>query len=128
MNQIDQTKITRKKYEIDATNKILGRLAVEIANHLRGKDKVNFVYNRDIGDWVEISNPNKVKVTGNKLKDKMYYRHSGYIGNLKQINLKDLLSKNPEKVIYDAVRGMLPANRLRKLWLSRLTFKYQNKD
>lgn len=128
MNKIDHIKITRKKYKIEATNKILGRLAVEIANHLRGKDKVNFVYNRDIGDWVEIANPDKVKVTGNKLKDKIYYHHSGYIGNLKQINLRDSLSKNPEKVIYDAVRGMLPSNRLRRLWLSRLTFKYQNKD
>ena len=125
MKRTSNSKIEREKVVINADNKILGRLSVEIANILRGKNKVNFVYNQDIGDFVEIINPDKIRVTGNKLMTKIYYRHSGYIGNLRQLNLKDALLKNPELVIRHAVKGMLPSNRLQKKWLSRLTFKYQ---
>jgi len=126
MNKMIDSKILRDKIELEATKQILGRLAVQAADHLRGKNKVNFVYNKDIGDYVVINNPDKIRVTGNKLRDKIYYHHSGYIGNLKEFSLKDALIKNPEKVFYTAVKGMLPSNRLRKIWLSRLSFKYQN--
>jgi len=107
----------RKTHKIDASGKILGRLAVEIANLLRGKDKVDFTLNTDKGDQVVVFNCDKVKITGRKIETKKYYRHSGYIGNLKE---KSYTQTRGDKVLYSAVKGMLPDNRLRQRWLKRL--------
>ncbi len=107
----------RKTHKIDASDKILGRLAVEIANLLRGKDKVDFTLNTDKGDQVVVFNCDKVKITGRKIETKKYYRHSGYIGNLKE---KSYTQTPSDKVLYSAVKGMLPDNRLRQRWLKRL--------
>ncbi|HOE74388.1 MAG TPA: 50S ribosomal protein L13 [bacterium] len=107
----------RKTHKIDASGKILGRLAVEIAKLLRGKDKVDFTLNTDKGDQVVVFNCDKVKITGRKIETKKYYRHSGYIGNLKE---KSYTQTPSDKVLYSAVKGMLPDNRLRQRWLKRL--------
>lgn len=112
--------ITRKKHILDANGQILGRLATGIADLLRGKDKVEFEAHIDGGDYVVVTNAAKIAVTGNKLHDKIYYSHSGYIGNLKEMQLRDLLERSPEKVIEKAVFGMLPKNRLRSGWMRRL--------
>ena len=95
-------------YIVDASNKVLGRLATKLADKLRGKDKSTFTPHVDGGDYVVVINAEKVKVTGNKFNNKMYHYHSGYIGNLKSIPFKDLIEKNPEEVIQKAVKGMLP--------------------
>jgi len=110
--------IKREWYVVDATDKTLGRLATELAHRLRGKHKPTFTPNMDTGDYMVVVNAEKIKVTGNKLEDKMYYRHTGYIGNLKSINLGKLLDTHPERVIQNAVRGMLPKNPL-----GRATFR-----
>ncbi|MDA3932939.1 MAG: 50S ribosomal protein L13 [Gammaproteobacteria bacterium] len=107
-------------YVIDAENKTLGRLATEVARRLRGKHKPEFTPHVDTGDYIVIVNAEKVAVTGNKLADKMYYRHTGYIGNLKSINLADLLVKHPERVIELAVKGMLPKNPLGRAMYRKL--------
>lgn len=112
----------RMRHDIDASGVFLGRLAVKIANLLRGKDKTSYTPNADCGDVVFISNVSKMKFSGNKLNQKIYYRHSGYIGSLKETKLKDLFKNNPEKVLYKAVSGMLPDNRLKDNWLKRLKF------
>lgn len=121
-------KIYRNKITIDATGKILGSLAVEIANLLRGKNKIFFVSHLDIGDFVEVDNPQNIKLTGNKLNQKLYIHHTGYIGNLKTITLKNRLLNDPEGIIRDAVRGMMPHNRLSKGWLKRLSFKFNSQE
>jgi len=118
--------ITREIHKIDAEGKILGRLATEIATLLRGKHKVGFTTYQDLGDVVIITNPAKIKVTGNKLEDKMYYRHSTYPGALKERNLAEMLKTQPEKVITLAVKNMMPKNRLSQHWLKRLQFEYTN--
>jgi len=115
--------ITRETHRIDATGRILGRLATEIATFLRGKHKVGFTTYQDHGDIVIISNPAKIMVTGNKLADKLYYRHSTYPGALKQRDLATMLATQPEKVITLAVKNMLPKNRLSDHWLKRLKFE-----
>ena len=97
---------------VDATDKTLGRLASEVASRLRGKHKPEFTPHMDTGDHIVVVNAEKVRVTGNKLSDKMYYRHTGYIGNLKSINLGKQLELHPERVIQTAVKGMLPKNAL----------------
>ncbi|HPL55921.1 MAG TPA: 50S ribosomal protein L13 [bacterium] len=107
----------RKTHKIDASGKVLGRLAVEIAKLLRGKDRVDFTLNTDKGDQVVVFNCDKVKITGRKIETKKYYRHSGYIGNLKE---KSYTQTPSDKVLYSAVKGMLPDNRLRQRWLKRL--------
>jgi len=113
--------IKRKWYIVDAENKILGRLATEIAIKLRGKDKPVFTPHVDCGDFVIVINAEKIKVKGgNKLKDKKYYRHSGYIGNMKVTNLETMLEKKPEFVIRNAVRGMIPHNTLGRIVLKKL--------
>lgn len=112
--------ITRKWYVIDATEAPLGRTATLVATLLTGKGKPQFTQHIDCGDFVVITNAANVKVTGNKLEDKMYYRHSGYPGGLKETQLKDVLDKTPERAIYEAVRGMLPVNKLRDPRLARL--------
>jgi large subunit ribosomal protein L13 len=112
--------IERKWYVIDAKDQVLGRMASRIASYLRGKHKPVFTPNVDTGDFVVVVNADKVKVTGNKLTDKMYYHHTGYIGNLKEKSLKDRMSSEPEKVIEDAVWGMLPKNRLGRAMIKKL--------
>ena len=104
--------VTREWRLVDAADRPLGRVATEIATLLRGKHKPAFHPSQDIGDYVVVVNASKVAVTGRKLEQKMYYRHSGHLGNLKQTTLKDMLEKRPERVIEQAVRGMLPKNRL----------------
>ena len=102
---------------MDAQNAVLGRLASEIAARLRGKHNPLFTPHVDCGDFVIVINADKVKLTGRKMQQKMYYRHSGYIGGLKEINAEKLLQKKPEDVIRNAVKGMLPKNRLgRKMY------------
>lgn len=112
--------ITRDWVVVDAEGLILGRLATQVANHLRGKHKPEYTPHADNGDFVVIVNASKIKVTGNKLDDKKYYRHTGYFGGIKETSLKDLLAKKPEKVIELAVRGMLPKNRLSRHLLTKL--------
>ncbi len=104
--------INREWFLIDAEGKTLGRMASEIALRLRGKHKPEFTPHVDTGDYIVVVNADKVAVTGNKLNDKMYHHHTGYVGNLKSIKLKDLLDKHPERVIEKAVKGMLPKNTL----------------
>ena len=110
----------RKWYIIDAKGQTLGRLATQIATILKGKNKVDFIPHLDNGDYVVVTNCDKFKVTWNKMTDKMYYRHTGYLGGLKTIALEDLLTKKPTKALEFAVNGMLPKNKLRKGMLSRL--------
>ena len=107
-----ETLTKEKWWLVDAEGKVLGRLASEVANVLRGKNKPQFTPNVDTGDFVVVVNADKVKLTGNKLSQKMYHRHSGYIGGLKSISAEDLLTKKPEMLIQHAVKGMLPKNRL----------------
>ncbi len=104
--------IPRKWYIIDAANKTLGRLASEAAAILRGKHKPIFTPNVDTGDFVIIINAEKIVLTGNKMQDKLYYRHSRYPGGLKVINCAGLMQKKPEMVLEQAIKGMLPHNRL----------------
>jgi large subunit ribosomal protein L13 len=112
--------VTRKWYVIDAAQAPLGRTATLIATLLTGKGKPQFTAHIDCGDFVVVTNAATVQVTGNKLEDKMYYRHSGYPGGLKEATLKDVLDRTPERAIYEAVRGMLPVNKLRDQRLARL--------
>jgi len=115
-----QTLTERKWWLVDADGKVLGRLATELADVLRGKNKAIFTPHVDTGDFVVVINAEKVKLTGKKLTDKMYYRHSGYIGGLKTISAGDLLVKKPEAVIQHAVKGMLPKNRLGRSMIKKL--------
>ena len=118
---LKREEIKRKWYVVDAEDKILGRLATEIAKKLRGKDKPTFTPHVDCGDFIIIINAEKIKVKGgNKLEDKKYYRHSGYVGNLKVTSLEEMLEKNPEFVIKNAVRGMIPHNTLGRIVLRKL--------
>lgn len=101
---------------IDAKDKILGRLASQVAYRIRGKHNPLFTPHVDTGDWIIVINADKIRMTGNKLDQKKYYRHSGYIGGIKSTTAKELLEKKPEELIKKAVKGMLPKNRLgRKL-------------
>ena len=104
--------IKREWHVIDASGKVLGRLATQVARLLMGKHKPIFSPNLDTGDFVVVINAEKVRVTGNKAKQKVYYRHSGYPGGLKSIDLEKMMQTNPTKVIEHAVKGMLPHNRL----------------
>lgn len=117
---LKKNELIRKWYVVDATNKILGRLASRIALILIGKNKPQYSPHVDCGDFIVIVNADKFRVTGKKMKDKIYYSHSFYPGGLKTINLELMLKKYPEKVIYHAVSGMLPKNKLRQLRLKRL--------
>jgi large subunit ribosomal protein L13 len=112
--------IEKKWYIVDAENKVLGRLATEIATRLRGKHKPTFSSFIDNGDFVVVTNAEKIALTGNKLDDKKYYRHTGYIGGIKEISAKDLLVKHPEDVLIKAVKGMLPKNKLGRAQLKKL--------
>ncbi|EFL52229.1 ribosomal protein L13 [Solidesulfovibrio fructosivorans JJ]] len=112
--------INRNWFVVDASDKILGRLASAVAVRLRGKHKAEFAPHMDTGDFIVVVNAAKVKTTGRKLDQKMYYRHSGWIGGLKETSLRDMLDKKPEEVIRKAVRGMLPKNRLGRAMLKKL--------
>jgi large subunit ribosomal protein L13 len=112
---------TQSTVTIDATDQILGRLAVKIANVLRGKVKPTFTPDLISGDKVLVINAEKIKVTGRKREQKIYFRHTGWPGGLRSKSLGERLATEPEKVIEDAVRGMLPKNRLRNQWMKRLT-------
>lgn len=112
--------IVREWYVVDAQGVNLGRLASRIAQLLIGKGKPEFTPGVDVGDFVVVINADKITVTGNKLEDKYYYRHSGYPGGLKQIKLRDQLVKFPERVVESAVRGMLPKNRHGRKLISKL--------
>lgn len=105
-------KMERNWYLVDAENKILGRLATRVATLLSGKGKTDYEPNVDHGDFVVVINAARVKVTGKKLDEKLYRKYSGYPGGLKEMSLRELLEKKPEKVVEFAVRGMLPKNRL----------------
>lgn len=110
---------SRQWFQVDAEGKTVGRLASEIAKVLIGKHKPTYSFNQDAGDFVIVTNASKVRFTGNKLTDKIYYRHSYYPGGLKQTQAKDVLAKHPERVLELAVRGMLPKNRLRDIRMTR---------
>jgi len=112
--------VKRDWYLVDATGKTLGRLASEIAKILMGKNKPTYTPHIDGGDFVVVVNAEKVFVTGKKLNQKIYYKHTGYFGHLKETTLKEMLEKKPEEVIRLAVRGMLPKNKLRDKRLKRL--------
>ena len=112
--------IKREWHVIDASGEILGRLATQVAGLLMGKHKPLFCRNLDIGDFVVVINADKVRVTGNKPKQKMYYRHSGYPGGLKSISLEKMMQTHPTRVIEHAVKGMLPKNRLNASMMKRL--------
>ena len=114
------TDIKRQWIEIDASQFTLGRLATKVATILRGKHKANFTPHMDMGDFVVVINASKVKLTGRKLLQKEYIRYSGYPGGIRRKSMQVMMEQNPEKVIYAAVRSMLPTNRLRRLELNRL--------
>ena len=105
-------KVERKWYVVDATGYTLGRLSSEIAKILRGKNKAVFTPHIDTGDYVIVVNAEKIKVTGKKLDQKIYYHHSDYVGGMKETTLKEMMAKKPEKVLELAVKGMIPHNRL----------------
>ena len=112
--------VKRDWYVVDASGKTLGRMASEIASRLRGKHKPEFTPHVDTGDYIVVVNAAKVRVTGNKAKDKMYHHHTGYIGNLKSYSYEKLQAQAPERIIEIAVKGMLPKNRLGRAMFTKL--------
>jgi len=112
--------IQKKWFVVDASGQVLGRLATEVAKVLTGKSKPVYTPYEDVGDFVVVVNAEKISVTGSKESDKVYRRHTGYPGGLKTISYSDLQKKNPEKVILEAVSGMLPKNKLRSVYLKKL--------
>jgi large subunit ribosomal protein L13 len=115
-----QEDVTRDWYLVDATDKVLGRLASEIAHRLRGKHKVIFAPYMDAGDFVIVVNAEKISLTGKKLTDKIYYHHSGYPGGIKAMAAGKMLKEKPEELLRKAVRGMLPKNTLGRAMLKKL--------
>ena len=109
-----------KWYVVDATGETLGRLASQVASIIRGKHKPTFTPNVDMGDYVIVINTDKVVLTGNKLEDKMYTYHTGYVGGLKQIPYKTMMANKSDVVVYEAVKGMLPKNSLGRQMLTKL--------
>lgn len=112
--------IERKWYVVDAANMTLGRLASEVAKVLRGKNKPIFTPHMDTGDYVIVVNADKIKVTGRKLDQKIYYHHSDYVGGMKETKLKDMLAKKPERVVELAIKGMLPKGSLGRAMYRKL--------
>ena len=112
--------VEKKWYLVDAQDMILGRLATQIAMRLRGKHKPIFTPHADTGDFVVVINADKVSLTGNKWDNKMYYRHTGYMGGIKQISARKLMEKKPDQVLYMAVKRMLPKNSLGRRQLKKL--------
>ena len=126
---LKKEEVTRSWFVLDASDKVLGRLATKIADKIRGKDKPSFTPHTDGGDYVIVVNAEKIKVTGSKFTDKKYYTHSLYPGGLKTRTFKDLNEKNPEKIIENAVKGMLPKNKLRNDIIKKLkVFKGPDHD
>lgn len=117
---VKPSEIKREWHVVDASGQILGRTATEIAILLRGKHKPQFTPHMDTGDFVVVVNAEKIRVTGKKMEQKIYYRHSGYLGGLKEMNLETLLARKPEEAIMKAVKGMLPRNKLGKVMLKKL--------
>ena len=112
--------VVREWFVLDVTDKVLGRVATRIADRIRGKDKPTFTPHTDGGDYVIVVNAEKIKVTGSKFSDKKYYTHSLYPGGLKTQTFRELHEKNPEKIIEEAVKGMLPKNKLGKSMIKKL--------
>jgi len=121
--------VLREWFVLDVTGKVLGRVATKIADRIRGKDKPTFTPHTDGGDYVIVVNAEKIKVTGSKYSDKKYYTHSLYPGGLKTQTFRELHEKNPEKIIEEAVKGMLPKNKLGKSMIKKLkVFKGPSHD
>ena len=114
------TDLEKKWLLLDASDKTLGRLSTKVAFILMGKDKAQYTPNSDLGDYVVIINAEKIKITGNKETQKNYYRHTGYPGGLKSTTFLDMIEKKPEEIIFKAVQGMLPKNKLSKTMISKL--------
>ena len=126
---LKKEEVQRNWFVVDATDRVLGRVATKIADKIRGKDKPTFTPHTDGGDYVIVINAEKIKVTGSKFNNKMYYRHSLYPGGLKSQTFKELNEKNPERVIEEAVKGMLPKNKLGKSIIKKLkVFQGPNHD
>ena len=112
--------VEQEWFIVDAENKTLGRLAAELAHRLRGKHKPEYTPHVDTGDYIIVINAEKVAVTGKKRTDKIYYHHTGYVGNLKSISFAEMIERTPERVIQAAVKGMLPKNPLGRKMFSKL--------
>ena len=112
--------VRRDWYVVDATDKVLGRIATEIANRLRGKHKPEYTPHIDTGDYIVVVNADKVRVTGNKVTDKIYFRHTGYPGGIKETSFGKLMETHPERAIEIAVKGMMPRNKLSRAMLDKL--------
>ncbi|PDH39036.1 MAG: 50S ribosomal protein L13, partial [OM182 bacterium MED-G24] len=112
--------VRRDWYVVDATDKVLGRIATEIANRLRGKHKPEYTPHVDTGDYIVVVNADKVRVTGKKVTDKIYYRHTGYPGGIKETSFGKLMETYPERAIEMAVKGMMPRNKLSRAMLGKL--------
>ena len=126
---LKKEEVQRNWFVVDATDRVLGRVATKIADKIRGKDKPSFTPQTDGGDYVIVINAEKIKVTGSKYNNKIYYRHSLYPGGLKSQTFKELIEKNPERVIEEAVKGMLPKNKLGKSIIKKLkVFQGPNHD
>ena len=126
---LKKEEVQRNWFVVDATDKVLGRVATKIADKIRGKDKPTFTPHTDGGDYVIVINAEKIKVTGSKFNNKIYYRHSLYPGGLKSQTFKELNEKNPERIIEEAVKGMLPKNKLGKSIIKKLkVFQGPNHD
>ncbi len=126
---LKKEEVQRNWFVVDATDRVLGRVATKIADKIRGKDKPAFTPHTDGGDYVIVINAEKIKVTGSKFNNKIYYRHSLYPGGLKSQTFKELNEKNPERIIEEAVKGMLPKNKLGKSIIKKLkVFQGPNHD
>ena len=126
---LKKEKVERNWFVLDVKDKVLGRIATKIADRIRGKDKPTFTPHTDGGDYVIVINAEKIKVTGSKFDTKKYYHHSLYPGGLKTQTFKELNIKNPEKIIFNAVKGMLPKNKLGKSIIKKLkVFKGPSHD
>ena len=117
---LKKEEVQRNWFVVDATDRVLGRVATKIADKIRGKDKPTFTPHTDGGDYVIVINAEKIKVTGSKFDNKIYYRHSLYPGGLKSQTFKELNKNNPERIIEEAVKGMLPKNKLGKSMIKKL--------
>jgi len=126
---LKKEEVERNWFVVDATDRVLGRVATKIADKIRGKDKPTFTPHTDGGDYVIVINAEKIKVTGSKFDNKIYYRHSLYPGGLKSQTFKELNKNNPERIIEEAVKGMLPKNKLGKSMIKKLkVFQGPNHD
>ncbi|WP_425619555.1 50S ribosomal protein L13 [Buchnera aphidicola] len=119
--------IKRHWYYVDATNKVLGRLASVLSSYLRGKYKIEYTPHLDTGDYIIVLNASKILVTGNKKIDKIYYHHTGYIGGIKKYRFEEILALHPERIIQHAVKGMLPKGPLGRAMLKKLKI-FSNAD